>query len=533
MIRLADFYNGSINHALSFTEGQFNIHGVSYWPANSVLGCKSCAGPPYGSRFRLKATLDISHFSPNAQIVLKALQQYGMFLSDASINGATLYADTDTTQDAAVLKAFAEIQTANIGMSAFEAVDEASFIVSQKSLEVNPQNGYQVLSNFAVLTATPLTVSTLNPIPVPVRLPIALGSQAPGSLPAAFVVAGTPSFDMQAWVGGSTALKPTWQLLSGVGAITQAGVYTPPAIVPAPTTAMLQAASPGGVSNVQMTVLPSNPDGSIRIDAGSTVPTKSSNGTKSWLADIGWTGAIDSLKSDFPAWKPASDPDANVYQTFHYLHGGDLLYSLGVPNGNYRVRMLFAAPYNSLHCAAPCTYDILNPAGTSPWGPFNLVVQGQVAAHNYDMGIATNHTLGVPTDIYLPATVTDNHLSFAVRGNRPDSMPGLPVVLPVIEGIEVLPDSSAPHLTIDSQGVKSVMAGSTLQLYSIGWYMPNSVTWNITSGPGSIDANGLYTAPVASISSQWVIIQAASSLPGNRCAATVTLTVTPAQFSPQ
>jgi hypothetical protein len=63
--------------------------------------------------------------------------------------------------------------------------------------------------------------------------------------------------------------------------------------------------------------------------------------------------------------------------------------------------------------------------------------------------------------------------------------------------------------------------------------MPNSVTWNITSGPGSIDANGLYTAPVASISSQWVIIQAASSLPGNQCAATVTLTVTPAQVAPQ
>ena len=42
--------------------------------------------PPMGARFRLKASFDISGYSPQAQVVLRALQQYGLILDDNGPN---------------------------------------------------------------------------------------------------------------------------------------------------------------------------------------------------------------------------------------------------------------------------------------------------------------------------------------------------------------------------------------------------------------------------------------------------------------
>ncbi len=523
LIRLAELKAGAINHALSFTESQYSLHALSYWPANSVLGCKSCGnGPPYGARFRLKPSFDISTFSPNAQVILRALQQYGMFLTDASVGGAVLYADTDVTQDPTVVKAFAEIATANITMTSFDAVDESSFIVNTKSMQVNPANGYQTPANYAVLNLTPASGT-------PLSIPIALGSQAPGvPSPTLFIIAGTPSYSLRSWVGGGSSAPLTWSLLSGTGSVTPDGFYTPPTSVAAPTAAVLQVAAnanPALSTRVNVTVLPSgtNPTGSIRIDVGSTVSTKSSGNTKTWLADIAYEGGLDKLINDYPKWLNQTDPDANVYQSFHYTSGNDLTYSLGVPNGNYKVRMMFGAPYNGKRCTAPCSYDVL----TYPtnWGPYNLIANGQVAAHNYDFGVSTVHTNAMPVDTYIPAWVTNNQLTISVRGYRPDSMPGYSLIMPVLEGIEILPDNASPHLSIDSQQQTSVPAGTSLQLYSVGWYMNNSAIWAIVSGEGSIDQRGVYTAPaIAPTAPQPVVIRATSPTNWNS-SATIQLTV--------
>jgi hypothetical protein len=522
LVRLGEIKGGAINHALSFTEDQYTLKALSYWPANSTLGCKSCSGPPYGARFRLKSSFDISTFSPNAQVILRALQQYGMFMTDASTGGATLYADTDVTQDAGVVKAFAEIATANITMTSFDAVDESSFIVKTNSIQVNPANGYQTPANFAVVNATPATGA-------PAAIPIALSSQAPGTTsPTLFITAGTPSYNLQSWVGGSANQILTWSLVSGVGSVTAGGIYTPPTSVSAPTSAILQLtpnSSPTLTEIVNVTVLPAgtNPAGSIRIDVGSTTSTTSAGGTKLWLADVGFEGGIDKQVGDYPKWQNQNDPDINIYQSFHYTDGSDLTYSLGVPNGNYKVRLMFGAPYNGLKCTAPCTYNVLQ-YGTT-WGPYNLVANGKVAAHNYDFGLATSHTVGSPIDTYIPAWVTNNQLTISVKGYRPDSMSGYPEILPVLEGIEILPDTSMPYLTIDAQQQTSVAAGTSLQLYAVGWYMDNSVEWNMVLGDGTVDQNGVYTAPaIAPSSSETVVIQATSKVTG-RVSATVSLTI--------
>lgn len=72
---------GAINHALRFTV----MHTVNRYifPASHQAGYAVFAtSPPMGARFRLKANVDISGFSPSNQVILQALKDYGMIVAD-------------------------------------------------------------------------------------------------------------------------------------------------------------------------------------------------------------------------------------------------------------------------------------------------------------------------------------------------------------------------------------------------------------------------------------------------------------------
>jgi hypothetical protein len=78
---------GQINHALRFTVQ--NTRNSFIHPATHAASDKTDANlPPMGMRVRLKASFDISTFSPNIQVILKALKKYGMFVAD---NGSNWY----------------------------------------------------------------------------------------------------------------------------------------------------------------------------------------------------------------------------------------------------------------------------------------------------------------------------------------------------------------------------------------------------------------------------------------------------------
>jgi hypothetical protein len=75
---------GEINHALRFTVK--NSQRAYVWPATHWASTKTDPSlPPMGMRVRLKASVDISKYPPEAQVILRALKKYGMFLAD---NGA-------------------------------------------------------------------------------------------------------------------------------------------------------------------------------------------------------------------------------------------------------------------------------------------------------------------------------------------------------------------------------------------------------------------------------------------------------------
>jgi hypothetical protein len=508
-LRLAEVRAGVINHAMRFTAAASYIRALSYWPANSTNGCKSCTTvPPYGARFRLKAAYNTSMFSTTAQTVLTALKQYGMFLADAGL-GPTIETDFDMSGDSVAAAAITEIEKAGLIMSDFEAVDESSFMVNSQSAQVNPDNPYQTPAGFAVVRAADQTNSNYQ-----VSMPLALKSVLVG-LPSSVmtITAGMSAYQLTSWVNGSTNQSVQWSLISGVGSITAEGLYTPPASVTGLTSTVLQATSaadPTAWSRLYVTVIPfSGTSPSIRIDVGNITGSTDGNGN-TWLPDVGFeTGGYTQRPTDYPNWQSlANNPEKLIYQSVGTSYGFDMVYSFIVPNGNYRIRLMFGQVYASCNNGSTC---ISYSPTASPHWPLHIEANGQIAIHNFDFGAATGYKYATAIDQYIPAHVVDNKLYIALRINLPDVVTTLNPK-PLLNGLQIIPDSGPAYLSIDTQQQSSVTAGSALQLYSVGWYMSNAVNWSI-SGPGAIDQNGFYTAPVTAPStSQTVTIWATSSI---------------------
>ena len=156
---------GAINHALRFTAPQTQEAFV--WPGrHQASGITDTNYPPMGQRFRLKASFNIASFSPQTQVVLRALQQYGMFLAD---NGTAWYISgaPDDRWDNNQLHELSQLQGTD-----FEAVNESSLMVDPNSAAVSSGGTSGVLSlsrtslNFgysgSLVTSTQTVALTFN-----------------------------------------------------------------------------------------------------------------------------------------------------------------------------------------------------------------------------------------------------------------------------------------------------------------------------------------------------------------------------------
>ena len=87
LVRYDEVSRGAILHALRFTAPRTRTAHI--YPARHDAGESSYASlPPMGLRVRLKASVDISGFGPQARVILVALRRYGMILAD---NGSPWY----------------------------------------------------------------------------------------------------------------------------------------------------------------------------------------------------------------------------------------------------------------------------------------------------------------------------------------------------------------------------------------------------------------------------------------------------------
>jgi hypothetical protein len=87
LARYDEVKQGAIHHALRFTAPR--TRQAFIWPARHQAGSSpSPALPPMGLRVRLKRSVDISHLPPQARVVARAMQRYGLILAD---NGSPWY----------------------------------------------------------------------------------------------------------------------------------------------------------------------------------------------------------------------------------------------------------------------------------------------------------------------------------------------------------------------------------------------------------------------------------------------------------
>ena len=87
LVKYDEVASGVIRHAIRLTVPQTLNSYV--WPArHEASSLTNPIYPPMGQRFRLKSSFDISTYPSDAQVVLRALQVYGMFIAD---NGSAWY----------------------------------------------------------------------------------------------------------------------------------------------------------------------------------------------------------------------------------------------------------------------------------------------------------------------------------------------------------------------------------------------------------------------------------------------------------
>ncbi len=86
LLRFDEVRAGEIRHALRFTVQRSQAGFIA--PARHAAGRDDPSLPPMGARFRLRRDVDLSGFTGDALVILRALQRYGMFVAD---NGSSWY----------------------------------------------------------------------------------------------------------------------------------------------------------------------------------------------------------------------------------------------------------------------------------------------------------------------------------------------------------------------------------------------------------------------------------------------------------
>ena len=131
VLRYDEVARGLVDHAIRFTAQRTDRLFV--WPARHQAGSANDGSlPPMGARFRLKADFALGAFSQQTQVVLTAMQRYGLILAD---NGSNWFF-TGQTSSAWSDQLISELK--RIPAGAFEAVDGSALMIDPNSSSVVP-----------------------------------------------------------------------------------------------------------------------------------------------------------------------------------------------------------------------------------------------------------------------------------------------------------------------------------------------------------------------------------------------------------
>ena len=150
LARYEEVAAGAIKHALRFTVPNTQeafVLPATHWASNKT----DPSLPPMGTRLRLKASFDISGFSANNQVILKALKKYGMILADNG-SGVFISGAPDSRWDNDDLSALKTITASN-----FEVISQG-VVYTPANIPTGPD------PSIASFTANPTQVQKGNPV---------------------------------------------------------------------------------------------------------------------------------------------------------------------------------------------------------------------------------------------------------------------------------------------------------------------------------------------------------------------------------
>jgi hypothetical protein len=133
LVRYEEVAAGEIQHAIRFTASR--TQRAFLWPARHFASSDTNPDrPPMGLRVRLKANFNVSGFSPQVQVILRAMKKYGLILAD---NGSDWYLSgaPDERWNNDMLRELKQISGTN-----FEAVDVSSLMIQPNSSEARSAN---------------------------------------------------------------------------------------------------------------------------------------------------------------------------------------------------------------------------------------------------------------------------------------------------------------------------------------------------------------------------------------------------------
>ena len=272
LVRYDEILAGEIRHAIRFTVP--HTQKAYVWPARHYASSlTSNQYPPMGARFRLKSSFDISKFSPTNQIILRALQRYGMMLAD---NGSAWYISgvPDDRWDNNDLHALGGILGSN-----FEAVDVSP-------LMVNPNSGQaQQTSVFASVTPASASVN--------VNQTKQFSSTVTGNSDPSVV------WDVNGAVGGNATIG----FIDSIN-----GLYTAPTAVPTPATVTVHATStavPQAVGSASVTIVAPPPPPSVSVTISPASATVRTGRTYTFSA------SVHNATNNAVTWKVNGIPGGN------------------------------------------------------------------------------------------------------------------------------------------------------------------------------------------------------------------------------
>jgi hypothetical protein len=483
-LRYALATGGAITHALRTTLKNSILNKSFVWPATAYA---SPSGQiPYGTRIRLKSSYTFTSPSgnPYVPILLAQLKHYGLFTADGSSINYEIYSDGKSMPEAVIQTAATELQGATGLTANFEVVDESGLNNNDGTAMVIPGNA--AAPTFAAVVATDSTGSTTMQVALQ-----GLALDVPDTK--VFVQAGAPPRQLVAYSSGGPDTSFAWTISPSIGSMTSGGLYTPPSTAASPTAVTATVTSTANAALARTTtiyVLP-NTSSTVRLLLNSYTSNYTDSGGNVWYAMAGGLPMYPmmpggSLYGNGPLQN--SPPDPTLYGTDYYT-GGDMFLNTSLPAGHYKVTLKLnsgeAGPnelgidFETQHIIVQHQLDVAATAGG--------------AMYAYDLKLPLTVAADGVADIRLrEATANANWHSFISSIQiAPDAAgPSVKIERGVYYGQSLLAQANTPYNFADN-----ITRAQTRQFFAQGWYEANTVTWSIVSGPGSIDSNGLYSAP--------------------------------------